>query len=254
MIFKVSHTKLNDEIIDQLKILVDEIGYVVIKTDNKIDFIDFISKWGSPIELSQYGFPVQGKILKLEPFISKEVKLNGFSFGEIPPHTDIAFLDSPVEYVFIKMNSIDPFGKHYGRNGIVDVFRIVERLRGSNLLDKLCSVKFPFFNRKVNKIIKQPLIILDENERLKLVRFHIDRIMSVYRTLGIKPTNEENYLLNKFLELAYKNIKYVELEENDILIVDNHLMLHSRTECNFVLKGNEMITREVEVAFVRKNN
>jgi hypothetical protein len=122
MIFKVSHTKLNDEIIDQLKILVDEIGYVVIKTDNKIDFIDFISKWGSPIELSQYGFPVQGKILKLEPFISKEVKLNGFSFGEIPPHTDIAFLDSPVEYVFIKMNSIDPFGKHYGRNGIVDVF------------------------------------------------------------------------------------------------------------------------------------
>jgi len=251
MIFDISNN-FSKKIIDQLKILVDENGYVVLKSDNRINFKEFIKEWGNPIELSQYGFPVYGKILKLKPYISETTKLNGFTFGEIPPHTDIAFLEVPVEYVFIKMNNPDPLGKDYGKNGIVDVFKIVERLRGSSLLDELCNVTFPFFNKKTNTIIKKPLIILDKDERLKVVRFHIDRILSIYRSLNMKPTNRESYLLNKFLEIAYNNIKYVSLDKNDILIVDNHLMLHSRTECNLVMKGQDTISREVEVAFVRK--
>jgi len=59
--------------------------------------------------------------------------------------------------------------------------------------------------------------------------------------------------LNKFLKICYENIKYVSLKENDILIVDNHLMLHSRTDVNIEIdKNGNTRSRKVKVAFVRK--
>jgi hypothetical protein len=247
--------KLEDFNLISIKSIINEVGFVILKNkDFDINLSELIANFGVPIPLDVFKLENQSNTLSLKPYISSNPKLSGFNFSDIPPHTDTGFLDIPAEYVFIKSISPDIMGNEFGLNGIVDVYRMVERMSGSKLLKQLNQVKFPFLKKSKNQIKFKPIIELNSDGTLKLVRFHIDRILSAYKFLGKAPKNKESKLLNEFLSISRLYEQKFFLQKRDVLIVDNHLMLHSRTNCNIEqIDDFTFNTRHVEVAFVRKH-
>lgn len=61
--------------------------------------------------------------------------------------------------------------------------------------------------------------------------------MSYYAQNKIKPTKEQSHMLNTFSKLCKEYNSYHSLKKNDILIVNNHLMLHSRGATNALYKN-----------------
>ncbi|GAA9573003.1 hypothetical protein UBN67_13140 [Helicobacter pylori] len=94
---------------------------------------------------------------------------------------------------------------------------------------------------------------LDEYGLLKVVRFSLSRIMSYYAQNKIKPTKEQSHMLNTFSKLCKEYSSYHSLKKNDILIVNNHIMLHSRGSINALYKDGQLHARIVEVAFVKSD-
>ncbi len=77
--------------------------------------------------------------------------------------------------------------------------------------------------------------------------------MSHFAQNKIKPTKEQSHMLNIFSKLCKEYSSYHSLKKNDILIVNNHLMLHSRGSINALHKDGQLHTRIVEVAFVKSD-
>ncbi len=81
--------------------------------------------------------------------------------------------------------------------------------------------------------------------------------MSHFAQNKIKPTKEQSHMLNTFSKLCKEYSSYHSLKKNDILIVNNHLMLHlmlhSRGSTNALYKDGQLHARIVEVAFVKSD-
>ncbi len=60
-------------------------------------------------------------------------------------------------------------------------------------------------------------------------------------------------MLNTFSKLCKEYSSYHSLKKNDILIVNNHLTLHSRGSINALYKDSQLHARMVEVAFVKSD-
>ncbi len=136
------------------------------------------------------------------------------------------------------------------KNGIVDAFSLVKDNLGSEWVDYLSSHTF-FSNQDGTK--QFPILTLDEYGLLKVVRFSLSRIMSHFVQNKIKPTKEQSHMLNIFSKLYKEYSSYHSLKKNDILIVNNHLMLHSRGSTNALYKDGQLHARIVEVAFVKSD-
>ncbi|GAA8990924.1 hypothetical protein HpHA101_12660 [Helicobacter pylori] len=241
------------EIQAHIKSILNEVGFVIVRPlGYEIALNDLTNYFGVCVR-PRPKLPInEHNHIMLKPYISDNPmeKLQGFDFSPLDPHTDFAYLDPPPNFVFIKMIQPDFLGEDFGKNGIVDAFSLVKDNLGSEWVDYLSSHTF-FSNQDGTK--RFPILTLDEYGLLKVVRFSLSRIMSHFAQNKIKPTKEQSHMLNTFSKLCKEYSSYHSLKKNDILIVNNHLMLHSRGSTNALYKNGQLHARIVEVAFVKSD-
>ncbi|WP_120836388.1 TauD/TfdA family dioxygenase [Helicobacter pylori] len=245
--------RLTKDIEQPIKSILNEVGFVIAcPLDYEIALNDLTNYFGVCVR-PRPKLPInEHHHIMLKPYISDNPmeKLQGFDFSPLDPHTDFAYLDPPPNFVFIKMIQPDFLGEDFGKNGIVDAFSLVKDNLGSEWVDYLSSHTF-FSNQDGTK--QFPILTLDEYGLLKVVRFSLSRIMSHFAQNKIKPTKEQSHMLNTFSKLCKEYSSYHSLKKNDILIVNNHLMLHSRGSTNALYKNGQLHARIVEVAFVKSD-
>ncbi len=244
---------LTQDIKAHIKSILNEVGFVIAcPLDYEIALNDLTSYFGTCVR-PRTKLPInEHNHIMLKPYISDNPmeKLQGFDFSPLDFHTDFAYLDPPPNFVFIKMIQPDFLGEDFGKNGIVDVFSLVKDNLGSEWIDYLRSHTFFSNQDGTNQF---PILSLDEYGLLKVVRFSLSRIMPYYAQNKIKPTKEQSHMLNTFSKLCKEYGSYYPLKKNDILIVNNHLMLHSRGSINALYKDGKLHARIVEVAFVKSD-
>jgi hypothetical protein len=105
-----------------------------------------------------------------------------------------------------------------------------------------------YSNDREEIILKEPIFTY-HNEKLR-VRFDLSRIKHFYFKKEIQMPDEEKLILDNFLTICQKFRKRYYLSKGDILIVDNHRILHDREETTIELdeRGN-LISREIFVSF-----
>ncbi len=245
--------RLMKDIGQSIKSILNEMGFVIARPlGYEIALNDLTNYFGVCVR-SRPKLPInEHHHIMLKTYISDNPmeKLQGFDFSPLDPHTDFAYLDHSPNFVFIKMIQPDFLGEDFGKNGIVDAFSLVKDNLGSEWVDYLSSHTF-FSNQDGTK--QFPILILDEYGLLKVVRFSLSRIMSHFAQNKIKPTKEQSHMLNIFSKLCKEYSSYHSLKKNDILIVNNHLMLHSRGSINALYKNGQLHARIVEVAFVKSD-
>ena len=120
-----------------------------------------------------------------------------------------------------------------GLSTLVDGFTVTENLKKQypNFYDILTDVKvrFKFIDKKVILEALSPLIELDENRNFKQVRF--SPRLDYVPMLG-KEKLDLYYQARKKISEMYNSDKYkieFKLQPKDLLLMDNHRLLHGRT-------------------------
>ncbi|KOR28421.1 hypothetical protein TI04_11015, partial [Achromatium sp. WMS2] len=170
-------------------------------------------------------------------------------------HTDFAMLENPPAVTMVMCQRPDPI-PGFGRNGITLAQNIVSRIFGSQLLDDFLSVPLPFGGRKPDGkdvVFMAPIMSTPiASSQLSRVRFHPSRIHHGFRLRGGSPEKIETYLLRKFQTLAINNRSEIGLDQGDLLLLNNHCVLHDRTRCSLELGRNTVLSRLVQILFVQE--
>jgi len=156
---------------------------------------------------------------------------DAFTNLRILPHTDLSYFASPPAYLLFHYLIIGATG---GENSLIDGFKIAEVLRQQapekfKLLSTL-PVQFRFQHTDADLIGEGAIIELDCLGEVKLIRFSSRAIQPFnFPSEVIKPYYEA---YRTFMELCNSDEYRVNIKFNsgDILIFDNHRVLHGRTE------------------------
>jgi len=199
-------------------------GFVIIKklpTENNF-IVKFANSIGSirPTNFGEY-FNVKS--------VSKPNDLAYTSLA-LPPHTDNPYR-KPVPCIQLLHCIINEVSG--GHSTLVDGFKVAKYLKKNDLesfkiLTKI-KVKFKFTDKNVVLENKGELIELDENKNLKQIRFNT--------RLDYVPILEKNkldlyYRARKKISTLYNSKKFriqFKLEPGDLMMIDNHRLLHGRT-------------------------
>ena len=210
-------------------------GFVIIKNiPTKYNFlIEFGNSIGS-VKRTNFGehFDVKSK-----------PNPNDLAYTSLPlaPHTDNPYRN-PVPCIQILHCIINEVSGGYST--LVDGYTVTEDLKKENLdfykiLSKI-KVRFKFIDKDVVLEDWSELIKLDEQNNFKQVRFspRLD-----YVPILEKEELDLYYKSRKKLSDLYNSEKYrieFKLEEKDLLMMDNHRLLHGRTKYD-VSEGNRFL-------------
>ena len=212
-----------------------EYGFVIIKNLPKENnfIVKFANSIGSirPTNFGEY-FNVKS--------VSKPNDLAYTSLA-LPPHTDNPYR-KPVPCIQLLHCIINEVSG--GHSTLVDGFKVAKYLKKNDLesfkiLTKI-KVKFKFTDKNVVLENKGELIELDENKNLKQIRFNT--------RLDYVPILEKNkldlyYRARKKISTLYNSKKFriqFKLEPGDLMMIDNHRLLHGRTIYN-VNEGKRLL-------------
>lgn len=183
----------------------------------------------------------------LRPHVNGRVATFSELDVEAPMHTDSAFRQHPEEYFGLFVVSAAKSG---GNSVVMRVDKVIQLLERSSLgaecLAILRSHVFPFrvppafANNNGNKIIEAPIITGSP-----LVRFRLDSILAGFKCRPELATPQRLWALkyfNNFIE-SYQDKLEFKLNDGDIIFVNNHTILHSRT----AFQGNNRLLLRVRV-------
>lgn len=152
--------------------------------------------------------------------------------GEAPLHTDSAFAGEPEKYnaLFVVKQA-----REGGMSVVLNVPRLVEDLErsseGRDCLEILHKQHFPFRVPdaffKGERIVTAPVL-----GEAPFVRFRHDCLMAGFALREDLRTNERLWALEHFraaAESSEARVSY-KLQPDEAIILDNHVMLHARTE------------------------
>jgi len=192
--------------------------------------------------------------------IHLDCKYTGCNYRPLELHNDDAIDVKYPRFGFIQQIKKDPNGSNYAWNGIVKIDEVIKHLKihDKDLFDKLLIHEFPMLSfgistygdNKNEIILKAPIISLDNGSYN--VRFDHSRIRYFYFKKEIEMPTQEKLLIDSFLSVCNKYRKRYLLEQGDILIHDNHKVLHDREETTIEIDENGNInSREIIVSFAR---
>lgn len=155
------------------------------------------------------------------------------------PHTDEPYRYSPPGIMMF--HCIDASTDGGGVSTFVDGFGVAETLRDTEpkMFDLLTRIKVPYrrhYKGKVDVQAAAPLIVVDEQGHIEGVRFN-DRVMAPLNpTRGDVSAFYEAFRV--LSELYYDERRWcrVHLRPGDLVVFDNHRVLHGRTAFSADLK------------------
>lgn len=173
---------------------------------------------------------------------------------ELSLHTDYATFPSPPRFTITHCIEPDPEFPQKGVSIILIISPVIQYLRANNLklLQLLQTPCFPF-RRNAEHTMYHTRIptfpILDENNN---VRFDRTLIIPHLEELELQDSALMIEAVRSFEEAcqAYAQRIEIPLDRNDVLIIDNWRVLHSRTECTVKLERGRLVSREVNLAFL----
>lgn len=184
-----------------------------------------------------------------------DAKLQGNQLDKLFLHTDFAMLNDPPEATLIQCSQVDPMGAEYGKNGLASVKHIISKYYGTTELQKVLETPMPFAGLRPsdgeNVLFEEPILTAIKENDYK-VRYHPSRIHYGFRVRKKPPTDIELEVLHLFLEMADSVRTSLSLSEGDLLIVDNHKMLHDRESCTLKLSSAGLTSRESRIVFLKK--
>lgn len=241
----------------------------ILKVNKLISSNEKINSFFSQIhkELSSNKFLIiKGRVLDIEPLIAivsalaREVffceRLGGFydEFETIPFiheysrstdarrfHTDFSNMCNPPDYVAIQCIEEDPKHPFYGRNQIVTLENLIDKLELviPNSIEKLLNVKFPC---KYKNEINESAILQKENDEV-FIKFHFENIIE--NLLNESHTINGEYIHNIIETIALNVSEDFVLEKGDIVIASNKFCLHRRGECSLNFDKNKYSGRRI---------
>lgn len=236
--------------IKQVKHIVDnEFGYCIIKkfplkslSESKIinNFSNFLKLFGI---ISHSHGPNQQWISRVQarPNLNHKFAYSESNF-EIPPHTDNAWSVIPDKYM--SLLAIQPADEG-GYTKIFSIKQILEQLVqttfGNEVINILKTNIFPFAappesltetQLSEQKNLKKHIALAPILGKNNTIRYRYDIIQKGFRFYPELATEENIFAVetfNVFLTKFFKNCEEIRLEKEDILLANNHLVLHSRT-------------------------
>lgn len=162
--------------------------------------------------------------------------------GEAAYHTDTQYFKYPEE--MFSLWCICPDKNGDGANGLVDVRYIIEildaTLEGKNILDTLANTDFPFIvpsvftaeaSDEAVEVYFAPILSMGDNDS-PTIRYRRDAIDRGVVAAGIMLTQKQRYAIDTLDQiLAEPRIGFrLFLEKEEVLFVNNHKLLHSRSD------------------------
>ena len=182
----------------------------------------------------RFGFPQASNFGIVQDLVfNPEMRSIANDIKALKPHTDEPYRASPPGILLFHCIANDQTGA--GSSTFVDGFEIAERLRAHDLqgFNALCNNSQPFrrhFADDVDLIAEFPLISVDEFGHLCGVRIN-DRVAA---PAMIAPDQVEAYYRGLHYLLQQSEdpqlILHLTLKPGDIVIFDNHRVLHGRTD------------------------
>lgn len=243
--FLMIFDKVNDILLKNDYVLIKNIGF----NKNKALFESFIKLFGN-----FYGDSIEYANIKTD------CTYTACSYNMIELHNDdMIALDMMPKYGFIQVLNEDPL--KLAKNGLVKISEVVSWLKIYNLdlLNDLLTKEVPMLTYGVNYndrdkqwILIKKTILYEDIDRNINVRFDIGTIKTYYWKNKKKQSIKEQKMIADFLSICKKFRKEFYLEAGDILIHNNKITLHDRTQTATELNiDGSLNTREIFVGFTK---
>ena len=243
---QIKEAQIKDQILEinfndgvNSKLDINLIAQEFSKKDIAVHSIEKI-KWDSSLK-SIKNFEFKDDLFESEEMYNILVSFYKYGFVALAPHTDNPYRN-PVPCIQI-LHCITNEVKG-GFSTLVEGFTVTEALKKDNpefydILTKV-KVRFKFIDKDVVLEDWSELIKLDEDNQFKQVRFspRLD-----YVPILEKKDLDLYYKARKKISDLYNSEKYrieFKLQPGDLLMMDNHRLLHGRTEFD-VNEGNRFL-------------
>ncbi|PST95677.1 taurine catabolism dioxygenase TauD [Photobacterium iliopiscarium] len=175
---------------------------------------------------------------------SQQMRTGGF-------HTDFMFQEQPPEYIALLCLETDPKHPIYGRNQVVSMSALLERLSSGFCLsiEELLQRNIPYYFANGQHF---PVPLLQKINGNLQFKFH--------QHLASDSTHE-SIIRNKELSiyLAQLHAAMIDVSEDicldigDLLVISNHHALHRRSECSVKFDSVNKVWRSRKMATLRFN-
>ncbi|WP_392341935.1 TauD/TfdA family dioxygenase [uncultured Shewanella sp.] len=175
---------------------------------------------------------------------SQEMRTGGF-------HTDFMFQEQPPEYIALLCLQTDPKHPIYGRNQIVSISALLERLSSgfSLSIEELLQRQLPYHFANGQHFSVPLLHKINGHLQFK---FHQHLVTGGMNESAIRNKAIDTYLAQ--LHAAMIDVaEDVCLDVGDLLVLSNHHALHRRSECSVSFDAENKVWRSRKMASMRFN-
>ena len=175
---------------------------------------------------------------------SQQMRTGGF-------HTDFMFQDQPPEYIALLCLQTDPKHPIYGRNQIVSMSALLERLNsGFGLsVEELLQRHLPYHFANGQHF---SVALLHKANGLLQFKFHQHLVTEGKSESVIRNKTIDTYLAQ--LHAAMIDVaEDVCLDAGDLLVLSNHHALHRRSECSVSFDAENKVWCSRKMASIRFN-
>lgn len=175
---------------------------------------------------------------------SQQMRTGGF-------HTDFMFQEHPPEYIALLCLETDPKHPIYGRNQIISMSALLDRLNaGFGLsVEELLIRQLPYHFAN-GQHFSVPL--LHKNNGHLQFKFHQYLVTNSMEESAVRDKEIDTYLAQ--LHAAMIDVSEdVCLDAGDLLVLSNHHALHRRSECSVSFDSETKIWRSRKMATIRFN-
>jgi len=186
----------------------------------------------------------------------------GCDYNTLDLHTDDAIAECPPRFTAIQVTTPDPAGGSFGWNGIVKIDD-VEKCLAIELPEVhqiLFNTSFPMRSVGVSaqsedqSVIECCFPILTIRDERINVRYDPSRILHYYYKNNAKMPEAMRNVLHYFNETCQRFRKRYFLNVGDILVLNNHRVLHDREETTMELNPDGTLnSRRIMVSFAYEN-
>lgn len=176
---------------------------------------------------------------------SQQMRTGGF-------HTDFMFQEQPPEYIALLCLEKDPKHPIYGRNQIVSMSALLERLSSGFSLpvEELLQRHLPY--RFANGQHFSVPLIHKTNGHFQF-KFHQHLVTNCIHESAIRNNKAVDTYLAQLHAAMIDVAEDVCLDAGDLLVLSNHHTLHRRSECSVSFDAENKIWRSRKMASIRFN-
>jgi len=175
--------------------------------------------------------------------------------AELSLHTDYATFPEPPQFTITHCIEPDPRFPEFGRSIVILLDQMLKRLRTDEpaLYHLLRTRPMPFRRNAEHDSYHAEVpafTVLDDCDR---VRFDSTLIVPTLEAGDLPDRAELIDAALRFEDLCHTYGERVEvpLDRNSVLICDNRRVVHSRSSCTVELRDGKLVSREVNLAFLR---